>query len=521
MNNLLLLTKINLKSMFKSNNSKKKNKGLLVFILLYIYFAFLIYQYAKILMEGYSALNATYLLLPQFMVITSFMIILTNIYRVGGTLFNFKDYDLLMSIPIKRSIVILSKIVMLYIVSLIYTFILMIPSLIAYVTNTSVTEQFYIFYFITLFIIPLVPLVISSVIGTLITAISSRFNKKNIVNYIFTILLFIGAMYLSFSLENVGSVDMANIGKSMVNMFNKVYPLTNMYVNIIKEGNILSLLMFILIPVVLFYIFIYFTNKYYIKINSNLKCFKKKNNYVLINKKSNSQLIALYKKEIKRYFSSVVYFTNTAMGSLMVTFGMIALLLFGKDKLAVFLSIPELANYITVLSPLIISSFVMFNISTHSSISIEGKNLWIIKSIPVDTKKIFLSKIMVNLTVLIPTILVNSTILSIYLKPNALTIILMYITPLIYALFISILGLIINMHFPIFDWTSEVKVIKQSLASFLTLMIGLVFAVLPFMFIPSNGYELYILLITGIMLILTILSYIYMNTKCVKMFRKL
>ena len=29
MNNLLLLTKINLKSMFKSNNSKKKNKGLL------------------------------------------------------------------------------------------------------------------------------------------------------------------------------------------------------------------------------------------------------------------------------------------------------------------------------------------------------------------------------------------------------------------------------------------------------------------------------------------------------------
>ncbi len=521
MNNLLLLTKINLKSMFKSNNSKKKNKGLLVFILLYIYFAFLIYQYAKILMEGYSALNATYLLLPQFMVITSFMIILTNIYRVGGTLFNFKDYDLLMSIPIKRSIVILSKIVMLYIVSLIYTFILMIPSLIAYVTNTSVTGQFYIFYFITLFIIPLVPLVISSVIGTLITAISSRFNKKNIVNYIFTILLFIGAMYLSFSLENVGSVDMANIGKSMVNMFNKVYPLTNMYVNIIKEGNILSLLMFILIPVVLFYIFIYFTNKYYIKINSNLKSFKKKNNYVLINKKSNSQLIALYKKEIKRYFSSVVYFTNTAMGSLMVTFGMIALLLFGKDKLAVFLSIPELANYITVLSPLIISSFVMFNISTHSSISIEGKNLWIIKSIPVDTKKIFLSKIMVNLTVLIPTILVNSTILSIYLKPNALTIILMYITPLIYALFISILGLIINMHFPIFDWTSEVKVIKQSLASFLTLMIGLVFAVLPFMFIPSSGYELYILLITGIMLILTILSYIYMNTKCVKMFRKL
>ena len=48
---------------------------------------------------------------------------------------------------------------------------------------------------------------------------------------------------------------------------------------------------------------------------------------------------------------------------------------------------------------------------------------WIIKSIPVEIKEIFYSKIMVNLTITIIPILFSSTILSIFLELDVITII--------------------------------------------------------------------------------------------------
>ena len=522
MNNLLLLTKINILSIFnKNSNNKKKNMGFILFLVAFIYLAFVIYGFAKLLMQGYVVLNAPYLLLAQFMLVTTIMILFTNIYKVGGTLFNFKDYDLLMSMPIKRSTVILSKLIMLYIMSFVYCIIFMVPSLIVYVRYVNVNAMFYIVYFLTLFIIPIVPLIISSIIGTIITGVSSRFNKKNIVNYIFTILLFIGAMYLSFSMENTTAIDMANIGKSMVNIFNNIYPLTNMYVNIINYIDIPSLIVFLVIPLALCYLFIMYLNDYYIKINNNLNSYKKKKDYKLVRLNKNSPLIALYKKEIRRYFSSVNYVMNTGIGTLMLTLSVVGVVILGGDKIDLLLGIPEFSKALYSLGPIIIGSFCMLNCSTHSSISLEGKNLWIIKSIPVSAKEIFLSKIMVNLTILIPTILINSTIFNIYFKPKLIIALLMYITPLISSLFISILGIIINMHFPIFDWKNEIKVIKQSLSSFLSLFIGMIIALIPFLINYNMSDTAYIFLITGIMLIITIISYYYMNTKCIKLFNKL
>lgn len=521
MSSLLLLTKINLKAMFTRGDAKKKSKGSLLLLVAYAYIVFMIYQLSNIMIEGYIALESPYLLLAQFMLISSVMILFTNIYKVGGTLFNFKDYDLLMSLPIKRSIVIISKIVALYLTSLIYALLFMVPSFISYIINIDVGILFYIKFFITLLVVPIVPLIISSIIGTIITGISSRFNKKNIVNYIVTIIFFVGIMYLSFSMENTSVIDMANIGKSMISAFDSVYPLTSTYINILTTNNIVSILIFLLVPIALFYIFIKAINKFYIRINNNLTSFKKKSNYKLTKLKGNTPLVGLYKKELKRYFSSVNYVMNTAIGALMLTLSILGIVIFGGSSIDSLLDMPGFSTTLASIGPLIIGAFCMFNCSTHSSISLEGKNLWIIKSMPVSVKEVFLSKIMVNLTILVPTILINSTVFNLYLKPSLPIILLMYITPLIYSLLISILGIVINMHFPNFTWKNEIKVIKQSLASFLALFIGMVIGIIPIIIKYTINPTLYITLVTLAMFVVMASLYFYMNTRCVKLFNKL
>lgn len=61
----------------------------------------------------------------------------------------------------------------------------------------------------------------------------------------------------------------------MVNMFNRIYPLTKLYLDIVSNSNILSLALYIFIPILLFYIFIKILIRLYSKINDNLSSYKK------------------------------------------------------------------------------------------------------------------------------------------------------------------------------------------------------------------------------------------------------
>ncbi|HOO67902.1 MAG TPA: hypothetical protein PLC53_00860 [Bacilli bacterium] len=523
MSNLLLLTKINIKSLIKnySSNKKKSSLGVLLIIGVLIYLEYSIYITADLMMEGYKLLNIPYMLIAQFMLITSLFVLFTNMYKSSGTLFKFKDYDLLMSLPIKKSTIITSKIIILYILSLFYTLFFMIPIFITYAINVNVTFIFCLLFFLTIFIIPMVPLIISTIIGVLISSISSRFKHKNIVNYIIMIAILLGVMYYTMNINNMSSIDMANIGKSMVNTFNKIYPLTGLYVNIISNSNILSLLLYMLIPITIFYIFIKIIIKYYSKINDRLSSYTKSNKYKMSKTNRHSSIIALYKKELKRYTSSAIYVMNTSVGVILLTIFVIGFVIFGSDKINELMGIPELSSILLTTGPLLIGAFFLLSCTTSASISLEGKNLWIIKSIPIKVKEIFFSKIMVNLTILIPAIIINSTILCIYLKTDLLDTIFMFITPIIYSLFISILGIVINLLFPNFTWKNEIKVIKQSMSAFLTIMIAMVIAIVPLSISYDINSNIYILIITSIVLVITYVLYLYINSYGIKVFNRL
>ena len=55
-------------------------------------------------------------------------------------------------------------------------------------------------------------------------------------------------------------------------------------------------------------------------------------NYKLQKSFSKSPLVALYKKELKRYFSSYNYVLKTGFGAIMLTIGIVSLLFLGNEK---------------------------------------------------------------------------------------------------------------------------------------------------------------------------------------------
>lgn len=526
MNNLIALVKVNLANfnlfsrIVKTNNKKNFTSIIFIFSIIFL-LGYSVYNITSLSMPGYMALNIPYVILAQYFLISSIFILFTNIFQVKDTIFSFKDYDLLMSLPINRKIIIASKFLNLYISNMIYTLLFMLPSLISYVQYVDVGFIFYLYFILTLLIIPVVPIILAYIIGTIITFLSSSFKKKNIASYILNILLVVVVFCFSYKTQNMTSIDMANIGKSMINTFNNLYPLTRLYINIVSSYDFLSLIIYILIPVILFTLFLIFVNKTYLAIRKKIVRSFTKNDYKIKQYKVKSPLMALYIKEIKRYFSSPVYVLNTMFGCILFIIGLIMLITMGGDKVEEILNIPNLSNYIKIYSPLVLGIVCSMSCTTSSSISLEGKSLWIIKSIPSSPIKIFLSKILVNLTILIPTVLIGGTILGIFLKMDFKMMILLYLTPIAYSIFISIIGIIININFPVFNFQNEVKVVKQSVSSFLSIMIGVFIGIIPFIININIDNYLYICLITLIMIFVNILLYIYLSKICPKIFNKL
>ena len=118
------------------------------------------------------------------------------------------------------------------------------------------------------------------------------------------------------------------------------------------------LLLFTLSSLLIFGIFALVVGKKFKSINTYMNSNHTKSNYKMESLKQGSPLLALYKKEIKRFFSSSLYMMNTAVGIVMLTLGAIATVILKPDQLVRILDIPGAADQLGTIFPLGISFFI-------------------------------------------------------------------------------------------------------------------------------------------------------------------
>lgn len=191
-----------------------------------------------------------------------------------------------------------------------------------------------------------------------------------------------------------------------------------------------------------------------------------------------SPVSALLERERTRYFSLPVYLTNTACGLLFAAVFVLLVVLM-SDKITPY--IYQLAEYFQVpfadYDVLFIYAFsILTTISctTYVSISIEGKQIEILKSLPIAAKCLFRVKLLHHLSISVPTIFVLNTIMALYLQWPFPKVMLGYAFPLLCSVLIGMIGYILNLVFPNFEWENVTHIIKQSLPAILTALIGVV-----------------------------------------------
>ncbi len=460
-------------------SKKKKSKVLYVGV---IFFTLLLsavsFFYSFMIGSGLKMYNSLEILPAMMMAVACIIILMTTVFKVKGTIFGFRDYDLVMSLPVSTGSIVACRLMILYSFNFLFVIIMMLPMMIAYGILAEPSIAFYVICFVVMFFIPLVPIIIASILGTIIAYLSSKFRYSNLLNIIFSVGLLSMVVALSFTVKDNGQ-ELVDMSKALTNQINSMYPLAQMYTEAVINYNITSLVLFLAISLAAFLLYTFVVMKVFKKMNTLMLTGRYHVNFKMGEIKTSSPIKALYRKELKRYFSSPLYVLNTGFGIVMLTLGAVAIIFVDLGTL---LGDPMAASMLANNSPLYISFCIMMTSTTMASISLEGRNLWIIKSMPITAKTVFLSKIAVNLTVLSPAV-IDALIIGVVLKLGAIQTLLIVLTTIAGGIFISFYGLLINLLLPNLSWTSEVVVIKQSAASMVTIFSGLGFVAIQFVFL--------------------------------------
>ena len=483
----------------KKKTPKVLYAGVVFFVLLMSGISFF---YSLMLGSGLKMFDSLELLPVVMMAVTCIIILMTTIFKVKGTIFGFRDYDLVMSLPVSTGTIVASRLFILYAINFLFVIIMIIPMMIVYGLLAKPSMAFYIIGIITMFFIPFLPIIVASILGTIIAYVASRFRYSNFLNIIFSLALFLGIMGLSFTIDDNGQ-EMVDMGKALTNQVYSIYPFASLYRDAIIDYNILSFLLFLGISLVAFLLYTLVVKVVFKRINTLIMTGRYSTKFKMGELKTSSPLKALYVKELKRYFSSPLYVLNTGFGIVMLTIGAVASIFVDLGEI---LGDPQATGLFSNNIAVFVVFCVVLTSSTMASISLEGKSLWIIKSMPIDPKTVFFAKILVNLTIISPAIL-DSIILVGVFNLGSLKTLLMVLITFACALFISFFGLLINLLLPNLNWTSEVIVIKQSAASMVTIFsamgyVGLLIISLVLLPSYSLAYLVYFILTVVIDVIL-------------------
>lgn len=456
-------------------------------------------------------------IIPMYLyTIVSVFILMFTLFKAGAVLFSMKGYDIIISLPVPKVALVVSRYVKMYISNLLLAGLIMIPGLITYGVMEKPEPLFYIIYVVGMMFAPMLPLTIASVIGAIITAISSRMRRRSIANTILTVIVILLFMLAGMNLPKDGeqlSFDaLTTMASSLKEQIGGIYPFAVWFNNAVF-GEVTYLAGVILIPAAIFVGFMAVLQKYFLGICTLLSGVSSKNNYKIQELKAHGIVSSMWKREIKHYFSSSIYVANTIIGYILAAVAAVAFYVLGLDKVEEMFGVSNIKSVIEVVLPFVFALIMSVASITSCSISMEGKNIWILQTLPVKSKDVYLSKILVNLTVAAPFYIVSVIMGCLTISGGLVDYICIAVIPACYIVFLAVLGISINLAFPLFNWEDEVHVVKQSTSTMVSMLAGIFSCLIPAALVGvvswfySDMVDVIRVVIAALLVIVTIVLY--------------
>lgn len=475
---------INLKGMFfRSQQKRSKKRSALPFasfgLLMVFVFCMLGFTFGTMflgMLDSFKAMGLDWFYFAIAGILSFCMCFFFSIFATKSQLFEAGDNEFLLSMPIRPLTILASRLISLLALNYLYSAIIMIPAFAVYSIWGSFTVMGIISFLLVFLTLPMLAQALSCFFGWLMALAASKMRNKNAVTMILSfaflglyfMICFNSSQYLTALLEQ-GETIAASVRQSILPAY--------LMGDAIANGNIISLLLFILIAIVPFILMILLLSRSFISITTSNKGMIKAV-YKEKRLKSSGIGMAMFKKELRSFWARPIYVLNASMGTLFMVILTAAAIIQADTLKMLSMAFNELGISVGVLGAVMIAGCCTMNLISAPSISLEGKTLWIVRTLPVKTKTLLLSKVMPHFVITEASILLCATVLAIVLKPTAVELLLMYLLPTVFNAYTALFGVVINLRFPRFDWVSETQVVKQGASVFINMFGNMVLVVL-------------------------------------------
>lgn len=468
---LSALVKIQLSALFaqtfkkKNSNSTSKAKVvgyIVLFAFLFLYLAILLG--AVFMTFTFATVGTDLEWAPPALasLICTAICFVGTVFSTQSVIYNSKDNDLLIAMPIPPKTILLSRITTLAVMNYFFSLLVFLPLIAVETVFYGPTARNLSISALTL-LVPMLAMTVTLAVGWLIALITSKLRNKNAVTVVLSAVVM--GLYL-LACANLGNFteSLAEDPTAVTDFLSSKLGLFALMGKTVSNFDVLSFIAVFAICVLPFVGVCALLSRSFYKIATERKGAKKKV-YVKKEMKTSSKKTALAKKEFAKLFSSPAYFMNSFMGGIFaiicaVIIAMNADTLSELTAAAPFLGSAEsLCSAATVMLTVLVNSM---NVPSAVSISLEGKTLWILKTMPIKAEEILGAKISASAVATAIPNLILATVATVCLPTSPLGAAAAYLTAITSALAASGAGVAINTLMPRLDWVNETVCIKQS-----------------------------------------------------------
>jgi len=460
----------------RSAMGKRAGKGnILLYAALFLYLfgamAFLFYNMADAFCSVLCLNGLTWLYFALISLVATTLGVIGSVFSAYSALYQAKDNEFLLSMPIPPRVILISRMITVYLMAFLFEALAWIPACAVYALKVEFSVPALLAQFVLLLFLPLLSTVLSCFLGWIIALIFAHVKHSQAVTLIFS-LAFLGAYFYFYpKLLSSFSKILASLGSLAPTVKSFLYPFYHLGLG--AQGNFLSLLLFAFFALFLIAVTFAVLSSGFLKLATTRKGIEKVK-YTAQRVKAASSDTALLRKEFSRFTGSASYMLNGALGVVFLLVLPIFALIKQDylDTLSGQLSmLGDFTPFIPSVLCVLICSMASMNIITAPSISLEGKTIWLVRSLPVLPHQVFRAKLLLHLIIVAPPTLFCSLTLSLVMQLSPLSTLLVCIVPLLFVFLCALFGLFAGLNHPNLDWNNEIIVIKQSLSTFLAMMV--------------------------------------------------
>ena len=516
------------------NGKRKGGKGMMIlFLIIMLYcvavFAGLFYLMFRTMAQALCGTPYDWYYFAMIGLFSFALSFFFTAFTAKSELFEAKDNELLLSMPIKPRLILMSRMATLLLMEYLFALLVLIPAGFAWFMTAGVQAVQLVLYIVCSLLLPLLSAAIACLFGWLLALLLSHVRNKTFITMVFS-LVFMGCYfyfcmnaqkYIAMLLENHEAIADGMRGWGV---------LFCLFGEGIARADFGKAALLCVLCLAVFAGMTLLLGRGFLKTTSTgHRAYKKASGKIEARRAAVSS--ALLRRELKRFTSSAIYMLNCGLGLILTVIAAVALLIKQAEIRAL---LPMLSTFgisqkdAALLAAVALSFLASMDIVTAPSVSLEGKTLWILRSMPVSAQQVLAAKLKLHeLLCAIPTLLL-SVAAAVTLRTDALGWAALVLIPQLFVLLSGAFGLMMNLLMPKLDWTSETVAVKQS-GSVLVTMLGLmVYTILAcvglFILVISRqllSVQLYVLLFTLLSALLCALCLLWLPGKGARRFDRL